>query len=542
MGCGASSKYESSPSQLSDSDAEDESDEDDDHDSTYGLPKKPRQEGRWLWEDSPDVWQAFERTLNERLLDALQLGETEILLTLPNGDTYEVCMKTNVMKHLETRAQMRIRFKAARSSSKDADTPQEGPGPGPRSPPKEKPTYYGGEWQWQAGPGSWKRFNHEIQTILQIAKKYKKYKVVFGLKGTIYEVNFEDLVQKNLSSGYQRRIRWHPAKQFQWELRPTVWVDYEEEENDTLVIALAEGVKKVRYQTRGSEYEVNFQEMIQENISTNSARSRRVRLKGSADHDKGATNNDAGYFAEKPEPSPTPAWPPKPSPGVSPRGDGPDRGRPEPSRPPFASFFAGRKGAEAADAARKAADEGPREKRWGLGGRAVPKAGVPAPPRAAAVPKAGAVPKAAARAPKAPKAQKMPGKSSWKPPPRAEKRPEPDPGPRPGPDPSPRPGPGGRAGARPSGKPDAKPSGGPSPTDLKLPRGVNLPDSAKGKKAATEMFSEFQELKSQPISNRKKAYRTACLKWHPDKNPDDEETATEMFQFLQDLKDWLLDD
>lgn len=536
MGCGAAWKYESS--ELSDSDDSDDSDDDDDHDSTYGKTKKPRQEGRWLWEDSPDVWQAFEKQVNDRLLDALQLGETEILITLPNGDTYEVCMKTNVMRHLETRAQIKIRFKATKSSRTDGDAPQEGPRPAPRSPAKKakgKPVYYGGEWQWQAGPGSWKRFNHEIQNIMQIAKKYKKYKVVFGLKGTIYEVNFEDLVQKNLSSGYSRRVRWHPAKQFQWELKNTVWVDYEEEENDTLVIALAQGKKSVRYQTRGSEYEVDFEQMLQENIATNSARPRRVRLKGSDDHGPplGAMNNDAGFYAPEQEPSPASAWPPKPSPGASPGGGGPDRRRPEPSpsRPPFASFFTGRKGAEAADAARKAADEDPREKRWGLGGKAVPKAG--------AVPKAAA---RAAKAPKAPKAQKMPGKSSWKPPPRAERRPEPDPSPRPGPDPSPRPGPGGRAGARPSGKPDAKPSGGPPPTGLKLPGGVNLPDSAKGKKAATAMFSEFQVLKSHPISDRKKAYRTACLKWHPDKNPDDEETATEVFQFLQDLKDWLLDD
>eukprot|EP00930_Biecheleria_cincta_P039849 TRINITY_DN27350_c0_g1_i1.p1 TRINITY_DN27350_c0_g1~~TRINITY_DN27350_c0_g1_i1.p1 ORF type:complete len:539 (+),score=87.92 TRINITY_DN27350_c0_g1_i1:57-1673(+) len=538
MGCGASSKYWSS--QLSDSDASDDSDDEDDQDSTYGKPKKPRQEGRWLWEDSPDVWQAFERPVNDKLLDALQLGETEILLTLPNGDAYEVCMKTNMMKHLETRTQIRIKFKPARSSGTGGDAP-EGPGRAPRSPPKkakEKPTYYGGEWQWQAGPGSWKRFNSEIQNILQIAKTYKKYKVVFGLKGTIYEVNFEDLVQKNLSTGYQRRVRWHPAKQFQWALKTNIWIDYEEEENDTLVIALAEGRKSVRYRTRGSEYEVDFGEMIQVNISTNSARSRKVRLKGSDDHDSGPppdtmNNADACYFPPKDEPSSAQAWPPKHSPGASPPGGAPDRGRhePTPSRPPFASFFTGRKGAEAADAARKAADEGPREKRWGLGGRAVPKAGVPAPK---------AAPKAA-RAPKAPKAAKMPGQSSWKPPPRAEKKPEPGPSPGPGPNPGHRPGPGGRAGARPGGKADAKPSKEP-PTGLKLPSGLNLPESAKAKKAATQMFSEFQELKTQPISDRKKAYRNACLKWHPDKNPDDDETATEVFQFLQDLKDWLLDD
>ncbi|CAK9099927.1 unnamed protein product [Durusdinium trenchii] len=34
--------------------------------------------------------------------------------------------------------------------------------------------------------------------------------------------------------------------------------------------------------------------------------------------------------------------------------------------------------------------------------------------------------------------------------------------------------------------------------------------------------------------------RFSCLKWHPDKNADNLEVATEVFQWLQSQRDWYL--
>jgi len=39
---------------------------------------------------------------------------------------------------------------------------------------------------------------------------------------------------------------------------------------------------------------------------------------------------------------------------------------------------------------------------------------------------------------------------------------------------------------------------------------------------------------------RRKFFLRELLKWHPDKNNGHEEEATEVFQFLQEKKDWFL--
>jgi len=54
------------------------------------------------------------------------------------------------------------------------------------------------------------------------------------------------------------------------------------------------------------------------------------------------------------------------------------------------------------------------------------------------------------------------------------------------------------------------------------------------------VYKELCAVKTAPSSERKKMYRTMCLKWHPDKNLDDPDIATEVFQFVQSLKDFCL--
>ena len=66
---------------------------------------------------------------------------------------------------------------------------------------------------------------------------------------------------------------------------------------------------------------------------------------------------------------------------------------------------------------------------------------------------------------------------------------------------------------------------------------MDWPAEEKPRQAAEALFAELSEV---PINERKKAFMKACLKWHPDKNLEDEDTATEVFQFLQSLKEWYL--
>mmetsp|Transcript_106610 Transcript_106610/g.168323 ORF Transcript_106610/g.168323 Transcript_106610/m.168323 type:complete len:110 (-) Transcript_106610:83-412(-) len=53
---------------------------------------------------------------------------------------------------------------------------------------------------------------------------------------------------------------------------------------------------------------------------------------------------------------------------------------------------------------------------------------------------------------------------------------------------------------------------------------------------------DLQEMieKGTPLFVRKQFYQQQCLRWHPDKNPNDQERAKHMFQILQDRKAWFL--
>lgn len=43
------------------------------------------------------------------------------------------------------------------------------------------------------------------------------------------------------------------------------------------------------------------------------------------------------------------------------------------------------------------------------------------------------------------------------------------------------------------------------------------------------------------VNERKKAMRQLQKAWHPDKNPDKEEVAKQVFQFIEESKDWFMD-
>eukprot|EP00435_Cladocopium_sp_Y103_P034806 s1319_g9.t1 len=73
-----------------------------------------------------------------------------------------------------------------------------------------------------------------------------------------------------------------------------------------------------------------------------------------------------------------------------------------------------------------------------------------------------------------------------------------------------------------------------------LPSGVSWPLGATAQTAAKALYIELLSCQQLPQSERRSRYKQKCLLWHPDKNLDQEDVATEVFQFLQLLRDWLL--
>jgi len=73
-----------------------------------------------------------------------------------------------------------------------------------------------------------------------------------------------------------------------------------------------------------------------------------------------------------------------------------------------------------------------------------------------------------------------------------------------------------------------------------LPKGTDWPKEAKAREVAQKLFKDIGTSRREALQERRHIYRGVCLSWHPDKNPDQQALATEIFQFLQSLKSWYL--
>lgn len=75
---------------------------------------------------------------------------------------------------------------------------------------------------------------------------------------------------------------------------------------------------------------------------------------------------------------------------------------------------------------------------------------------------------------------------------------------------------------------------GQAPHGVMLPAGVTWPQQVEARRAAEALM---EQLSRTPTSDRGKLVRAARLRWHPDKNPNNQSVATEMFLFVQALKE-----
>eukprot|EP00928_Gymnodinium_smaydae_P024623 TRINITY_DN1986_c1_g1_i2.p1 TRINITY_DN1986_c1_g1~~TRINITY_DN1986_c1_g1_i2.p1 ORF type:complete len:467 (+),score=62.12 TRINITY_DN1986_c1_g1_i2:86-1486(+) len=388
------------------------------------------------------------------------------------------------------------------------------------------------QWEWQQGPESWSSFEPEIARKFIVAQRLGMKKLVYCSNGNAYVADLEKHEQTNRVTGYTRKLRLvrdvqgkdgrtaaqrasasaafdaygrtggrgrrDVPVQFQWQLKNGDWVDYEDDECSLISKAWAAGKSAVKYEARGHDYEIDFKDMVQVNLGTSQARSIRAveckKKKHGDAHQEQFTN-----FGDPRKPPPAPRERAHSSEHERPRRP-PSKSPPpaaEPKRRPSPSPAAAReRPAERFHAFGRRPpheDPGPRRRRS------------PSPPPAAAAP---------------PFRRGAPPKKSYE-----------DPGPRPAPDPF---GVGGTRRAEGARRGSCPPS-----SHISLPSGVEMPQNEKARREAETLFRELEAVSRAPMDERKKAFKNACVRWHPDKNPDDEDVATEMFQFVQSLKPWL---
>mmetsp|Transcript_154117 Transcript_154117/g.492867 ORF Transcript_154117/g.492867 Transcript_154117/m.492867 type:complete len:711 (-) Transcript_154117:414-2546(-) len=96
----------------------------------------------------------------------------------------------------------------------------------------------------------------------------------------------------------------------------------------------------------------------------------------------------------------------------------------------------------------------------------------------------------------------------------------------------------GGAGGRPA--PARDPSGDGGSGAFAMPNGIKLPENPQARRVLETLVRDMQKSKKAPMQKRRQAYKVACLSWHPDKNQKHVALATEIFQVLQELKPWYL--
>lgn len=83
---------------------------------------------------------------------------------------------------------------------------------------------------------------------------------------------------------------------------------------------------------------------------------------------------------------------------------------------------------------------------------------------------------------------------------------------------------------------DRSPGKGPAGATFGVPEEVRFAEEKE------EIYKEVETLASLDAAARQRGFRKLARRWHPDKNPEDSEKATDVFNYLQGLKEDLLGD
>eukprot|EP00931_Biecheleriopsis_adriatica_P003843 TRINITY_DN105603_c0_g1_i1.p1 TRINITY_DN105603_c0_g1~~TRINITY_DN105603_c0_g1_i1.p1 ORF type:complete len:571 (+),score=117.47 TRINITY_DN105603_c0_g1_i1:88-1800(+) len=517
------------------------------------------QEEHWEWETSPDKWIAFDASISSKLNVADELGVPKLLYS--QGDSFEVDFAARWQTNLNKGLRQRIRRRDAAASNVIREQQDD------RSTEVSTWPLAGctqGEWQVQKAGGAWSSFPTDICQLLFAARLLAKDEVVYTHQGDCYKADLDGWVLTNISTGVCHLIRWKPSEQhsvqFQWQTKSGAWLNYLDEDNSLLAAARAAGHSMVSYSARGHDYEVDFGKML-ETCSLKDHRSyerrtgfvRKVRI---ADKAAQATEHmRKGKVAMQGYPGQSKSMETQskqearnigasgyPQPHKVQRADTSEdereqqapkfaRGVGKPAGPQLASS-----GSRDAEVRRKSQPPAPFQNAFGTTWKSVSTGsrGPPSRPGVRASKGSSSAPSGKQPPPPpmphaetntTPATTAAPGKSDTKP---AAAKSYPKAGWTQVPADKTRPT------AAAAGVPPSKPS---RVQTLRLPKGLTMPEAPSAVLVVEGLLSE---LLSVPLDERRKAFKTACFQWHPDKNPSNEELATEVFQFLQRLRGWYL--
>lgn len=439
--------------------------------------------GEWRVEESPEQWIPLDQEIGQQLLRAYFDGQVEATYTLPSGN-FHVDFYQQLQTQQETGRQCRIAWFDTSAATADgyagyAATVEGSDAVGEDLTSINPEVYLGGEWLIEDAEGSWMRLDHEISAQLLVAWYCGEQLLDYSFQGASFQVDLTVWEQRNVQTGERKKIVWNSSDaSSEGDAGLADWA--EGKEDGSTWLDPGEEAERQLWAALNSGQQVVRYSVNGCQFEVDVVNMIQTNL----------STGERWMIAVEDGPD---------GPGA-PAAEVPDAGKstepstsnpleatqlPEPS--PESTAFAG------------GASE-PRAVPTAKGGR--PKAFI-----YKAVPDPGRPP------PKQKKWSLAPGQKQRLAPKAAPKT-------RPAPN----------SGAGKSGAGGAK--------ELPLPQNVEWPKGPKARRVAEAVYADMRKSREKPLAHRRRAYMAACLSWHPDKNLKHQEVATEVFQFLQGVKDW----
>lgn len=357
-----------------------------------------------------------------------------------------------------------------------------------------------GGWEAELAPGVWHALPPEALSVLRDAQQAGVHTALYSVGEVSYEVDVSTCTQTNWETGAQQQLRWSEnagccsmvAKPsgahdtvYQWQLKNGAWVDYDRVEQSCFVGSWMSGQNVARFLAYGFEYEVDFLWMRQTNLHTGQVRQVRVR-----------PWEDASSLVEELEAQ-----------GLEGHLTGTCGNCAFAQTPPstYGASAAANAGPEVGigrGAWRASVTTATATSIDGHGSRRVKRRSLD-PGGLTADAKEGRAPRREAS---------HFGGTGFS-----------------------------AHGGDGEGAGYTRESSTAQSWQGALPTGATWPADLAARRASSELVSWLAQERTS-ADTRSRAFRAACLRWHPDKNPDQEDVATEVFQFLQGIKGWYLHD
>ncbi|XP_062425786.1 protein mono-ADP-ribosyltransferase PARP12-like isoform X2 [Rhea pennata] len=257
-------------------------------------------EPRWYWLDDSAQWIEYGKQSNNpaatvtsaQVEKAFQADQEGTLRFQVHSQRYEINFKGMIQRNLHTQTARRICRQSHDTSSGDGSQQEES---------TDK------RWYWLDESNQWIEYGEESPdhcaatvTSAEVEKAFQadqKGTLRFRAGSQRYEINFKDMVQRNLLTQQVRRIcRWPPdasdgdgnqqrestGQRWYWLDDSNQWVEYgDESPNHCAATITSAEVEKafqadqkgtLRFQAGSQGYEINFKDMLQRNLHTQMTR------------------------------------------------------------------------------------------------------------------------------------------------------------------------------------------------------------------------------------------------------------------------------